>query len=170
MTKLFCYMDTKASITEVLQVVTVCVEDVVDPRDPQLQQAGCAFLLWVLEAAGEDVVAEVSQPILDGTIYALNLLAVAAPTPSPPIRRMLYKAVGQIAEVLPHFLVPDSRVNLKLLLHTQQLDCRMVGLLLCSPSFCSEWLQHATVGVGCAEGAASLQRGCDDCSWLLRKA
>ena len=71
-----------------------------DPRDGHLQRAACEFLLWVLEKANEDIVAAVSQPILDGAIYALNLLTVAAPTPSPPIRRMLYKAVGQLAEVL----------------------------------------------------------------------
>lgn len=90
-----------------LQVITVCVEDIVDPRDSELQQLACQFVLWVLENANEDVVAAVAQPILDGAIYALNLLTVAAPTSSPPIRKMLYQAVGQIAEVMLFFPLPD---------------------------------------------------------------
>jgi hypothetical protein len=90
----------------VLQVVTVCVEDIVDPRDRDLQDAASDFVLWVLENANEDVVASVAEPILKVAMYALNLLAVAAPTPSPPVRRKLYQAVGQIAEVL--VLSPDA--------------------------------------------------------------
>ena len=75
------------------------MEDIIDPRNHDLQYEAGKFVLWVLENANEDVVACVAKRILDGAIYALKLLPVAAPTPSPPIRRILYKAVGQIAEV-----------------------------------------------------------------------
>lgn len=75
------------------------MEDIIDPRNYDLQYEAGKFVLWVLENADEDVVACVAKPLLDGAIYALKLLPVAAPTPSPPVRRILYQAVGQIAEV-----------------------------------------------------------------------
>ena len=79
------------------------MEDVLQ-SDSRLQRAACEFVLWVLRNASEEVAAAVARPVLHGVIHALNVLLTAEHhelRPSRSIRKLLYQAVGLMAEVRP---------------------------------------------------------------------
>ena len=66
---------------------------------PQVQQAACEYVVWVLQHASEATMAALAGPALHGTVAALQKLPGGATSAHLPLRGFLYQAVGQLAQV-----------------------------------------------------------------------
>ena len=66
---------------------------------PQVQQAACEYVVWVLQHASAPTMAALAGPALHGTVAALHKLPSGPSAAHLPLRGFLYQAVGQLAQV-----------------------------------------------------------------------